>query len=150
MLSLAHTIISLPFGLAFTNPFLIFIGAFLMHLVSDMALHWNIYPHHYKKYPFLLVALDCASGIVLSILLLGNTAFTIPVLAAILGGNMPDILHAFWSFMGKTRQKRTPKLIQHVFAFHENIQWETESPLIGGLSQVIFCSIAISLTLYLL
>lgn len=148
MLSISHTLISLPFGLAFTNPFIAFFGAFLMHLVSDMALHWNIYPHHFKKYPFFLVALDCASGIALSILLLGNTAFTLPILAAILGGNMPDILHALWSFMGKVKQKRTPRFIQHIFAFHENIQWETESPLAGGLSQVLFCAIATYLTLY--
>ena len=148
MLSAVHTIISLPFGLAFTNIFVIFIGAFLMHLVSDMFLHWNIYPHHYKNYPFFRVGIDVVSGIVFSYLLLNNTLFTLPILAAIAGGNAPDVLHAFWSFMGKTRQKRSPSFVRWLFRFHEIIQHETESPLIGGLSQVIIGGTAIILTLF--
>lgn len=149
MLSFSHTIISLPFGLAFTNPLIVFIGAFLMHLVSDMFLHWNIYPHHFKKYPFFLVGLDVASGLIASYIILNNSLFTIPILAAIAGGNAPDVLHAFWGFLGKTRQKHTPAFVQWIFRFHEIIQRETPSPLLGGLSQVIFCSIAITLTIFL-
>ena len=150
MLSLSHTVISLPFALIFTNnPLLVFIAAFITHLILDMILHWNIYPHHYKNYPFFLVGLDVLSGLLVSYLLLHNTLFTLPVLAAIAGGNMPDILHAFWSFMGKKKQKRTPRFVQAAFQFHEDIQWETESPLLGGLSQVIIGGIAILLTLAL-
>ncbi|MEK7498984.1 MAG: hypothetical protein AAB649_00065, partial [Patescibacteria group bacterium] len=87
MLSFSHTLISLPFGLTLTNPLLIFIAAFLMHLISDMFLHWNIYPHHYKSYPFFRVGVDVLSGLVFSYLLLSNALFTLPVLAAIAGGN---------------------------------------------------------------
>ncbi|MDA1168996.1 MAG: hypothetical protein O3A36_01505 [bacterium] len=149
MLSFSHTIISLPFGFAFTNVFVIFLGAFLMHLVSDMFLHWNIYPHHFKRYPFFLVSLDVVSGLVASYIILDNSLFAIPILVAIAGGNAPDILHAAWSFMGKNRQKRSPKSIQAIFHFHEIIQRETPSPLVGGLWQIVFCSIAIILTLSL-
>lgn len=149
MLSLSHTIISLPFGLIFTNPIAIFFIACISHLVLDMFLHWNIYPHHYKSYPFVLVGIDVLSGLLVSYLLLQNTLFTLPILAAIAGGNAPDILHAFWGFMGKNRQQRAPKFVQAVFQFHEEIQWETESPLLGGLSQVIIGGMAILLTLVL-
>lgn len=149
MLSAFHTIISLPFGLAFANPLVIFIGAFLMHLVSDMFLHWNIYPHHYKHYPFFLIGIDVLSGICISYIFLQQELFTLPVLAAVAGGNTPDILHAFWTLAGKQRQKHTPRFVQEVFRFHETIQRETESPLIGGLSQVIIGGIAIALTLAL-
>lgn len=149
MLSLSHTIISLPFGLIFASPLAAFAGAFIMHLVSDMFLHWNIYPHHYKKYPFFLVGMDVLSGLVVSYLLLSNTFFTLPVLAAIAGGNAPDVLHAFWSFMGKKKQQMTPRFVQAAFKFHEDIQWETESPLVGGLSQILVGGIAIILTLAL-
>ncbi len=149
MLSLSHTIISLPFGLIFTNPLVIFVAAFVMHLVSDMFLHWNIYPQNYKRYPFFLVGLDVLSGLGITYLLLNNTLFTLPILAAIAGGNSPDVLHAFWSFMGKKRQKSTPRFVQAAFLFHEEIQRETESPLLGGLSQVLLGGIAIVLTLVL-
>lgn len=120
-----------------------------MHLVSDMFLHWNIYPHHFKRYPFFLVGIDVVSGLLASYFILNNSLFTIPILAAIAGGNAPDIFHAFWSFMGKDRQKRSPKSIQAAFQFHERIQRETESPLVGGLWQIVFCSVAIVLVIIL-
>jgi hypothetical protein len=114
-----------------------------------MFLHWNIYPHHYKCYPFLLVGIDVISGLVASYIILSNSVFTLPILAAIAGGNAPDIFHAFWSFMGVQRQKRSPRLVQTSFAFHEAIQRETANPLIGVLWQIVFCSIAIILMIVL-
>lgn len=149
MLSAAHTLISLPFGIAFTNPLVAFIGALLMHLVSDMLLHWNIYPHQYKKYPFILVGIDVGVGLLLSYLLVGNDVFNLSVLAAIAGGNAADVAHALWQFLSSHQRSSAPAWVQAIFRFHENIQWETESPLIGGLSQVVLCAIAIFLTLAL-
>ncbi len=149
MLSIAHTLISLPLGLALNNPFLIFILAFLLHLGADSVLHWNIYPQNYKRYPFVLVGLDVLSGLVVSYALLGNAMLAIPVLAAIAGGNAPDVLHALWSFMKDSTKNYMPRSIHAWFAFHKHIQRETESPLRGGLSQVIFCSLAVILTLLL-
>lgn len=149
MLSAAHTIISLPFGLLFTNPLMAFGGALLMHLFSDTLLHWNIYPHQYKKYPVFLVSIDILSGLIASYAILNTTALSIPVLAAIAGGNAPDVAHALWSFTSSTTKKHAPMWMRSVFQFHEDIQRETQSPLAGGLSQVILCSIAIVLTLVL-
>lgn len=149
MLSAAHTIISLPFGLAFANPLLAFISALLMHLVCDMLLHWNIYPQNYKKYPFILVGIDVAVGLIISYFLLGNGVFTVPIMAAIAGGNAADVAHALWKFLLPQKRKDAPGGVQAIFYFHEKIQWETESPLLGGLSQVILCTIAIFLILSL-
>jgi hypothetical protein len=147
MLSAAHTIISLPFGLALTNPFVAFFGAFLMHLVCDMLLHWNIYPHQYKRYPVILVGADILAGIAASFFILHGNIWNISIWAAIAGGNMPDVLHALWSFLEERKKKSAPAWIQWIFNFHEDIQWETENPLIGGLSQIILCTIAIAITL---
>lgn len=147
MLSTFHTIISLPFGLALYNPFLIFVCAFVAHLFSDTLLHWNIYPHHYKKYPFGLVALDVLGGIAISYALLGNYVLSISILAAIAGGNAPDVLHAFWSFLQEPTRKKAPAWIRHAFAFHEKIQRETESPSLGLISQIIVGGIAAILVL---
>lgn len=149
MLSAAHTIISLPFGLLLQNPILSFIAAFTMHILCDMMLHWNIYPHHYKRYPVVRVAIDIGSGLILAYLILGDTLFTLPVLAAIMGGNAPDVLHGLWSFMSASAKKRMPTWVQKWFYIHEKVQWETESPLLGGLSQVLIGGLAIMLALYL-
>lgn len=147
MLSTFHTIISLPFGLALYNPFLIFACAFVAHLFSDTLLHWNIYPHHYKKYPFGLVALDVLGGIAVSYALLGNYVLSVSILAAIAGGNAPDVLHAFWSFLQEPTRKQAPTWVRKAFAFHERIQRETESAPLGLISQIIVGGLAAILVL---
>ncbi len=149
MLSVSHTIISLPFGLLLNNPFISFCATFCMHLLSDMMLHWNIYPHHYKKYPYIQVAIDIASGLLLAYALLDTRMFSLPILAAIAGGNAPDVLHGVWSFMPSAAKARAPKWVKSWFSFHKRIQWETDSPLVGGLSQIIVGGLAIMLTMYL-
>jgi hypothetical protein len=147
MLSRAHTLVSLPFGITLQNPILIFATAFLMHLCADTLTHWNIYPERFKRYPFALVALDVFGGLVISYALLGNIAFTLPILSAIAGGNAPDIFHAFWEFAGKRRQKKAPLVIQRFFIFHDHLQSETESIALGLISQVILSGIAIAIIL---
>ena len=149
MLSAAHTIISLPFGLLLQHPAFSFIAAFCMHILCDMMLHWNIYPHHYKRYPFVRVAIDIGSGLLLAYFILGNSFFALPVLSAIAGGNAPDVLHGIWSFLSDPAKKRIPAWIQKWFFIHEKVQWETESPLLGGLSQIIIGGAAIIIVLYL-
>ena len=150
MLSIAHTIISIPFGIFFKNPVLAFSVAFLMHLFCDHLLHWNIYPHKMAKYPFLLVALDVISGLGASYLIAGNAVFTVSVLAAIAGGNTPDILHALWGMLAKNQRKNAPKLIRTFFAFHVNIQRETDSIPKGLVSQIVLGGLAIIITRALL
>lgn len=150
MLSAAHTIISLPLGLLLNNPIAIFAAAFCMHILCDMILHWNVYPQHYKKYPYIQVASDITSGLVLAYLILDDTLFTLPVLAAIMGGNAPDVLHGLWSFLSDSAKKKMPAWVHKWFFIHEKVQWETKSPLLGGLSQVLIGGLAIMLARYLM
>lgn len=109
-------------------------------------LHWNIYPHKMKSYPYTYVALDVVSGLGAAYLIAGNAAFSLSILAAIAGGNMPDILHAFWSMTKKHQKNRFPKFIQAYFSFHEAIQRETDSVPKGLLSQILVGGLAIIIT----
>jgi len=121
-----------------------------MHVLCDHLLHWNIYPHKMRRYPFELVALDVVGGLGAAYLIAGNAIFTLPVLAAIAGGNMPDILHAFWGFLPERIQKKSPALIRAAFAFHIHVQRETDSIPKGLVSQIIVGGIAIIITRALL
>lgn len=143
MMSLAHTLISLPFGVFLENPIIIFVAAFLFHLFSDTLLHWNFYEHHKPFYP--LVAFDVTAGLLLAYIIMGDQVITIPILAAIAGGNAPDIVHSLWDMAGKTRQKKLPKAIQRFFIFHNKLQHETPYVLRGLLSQIILIVAAVML-----
>ena len=143
MLSFSHTLASLPFGVAAPNIVIAFIGAFLFHLFCDHLLHWNIYPHHFKKYPFGLVAIDVIGGFFVAFLIVGDKITDPFLLAAILGGNMPDILHAGWELAGKDRRSKWPHFIQRFFFFHHRIQRETLSPLKGLISQLIVVALSL-------
>lgn len=143
MLSLAHTLISLPLGIYFQNPLLIFITAVLLHFVCDMILHWNIYLHHYKKFPYIQVALDVIAGPLIAYLFIGQDLFTIPVLAAIAGGNTPDIIHTLWEM---SKKRRWPWL-KPFFHWHHNIQVETNDLLIGLTPQLTLAALSLVLAL---
>lgn len=146
MLSLSHTLISLPFALYFNNPVLIFLAAFGFHLFCDWLLHWNIYAKNFKKYPLLLVAGDIILGLIISYVLLGNKLFTVPYLAAIAGGNMPDVLHGFWDMTPQSTKDTYFSWAKPFFSFHDKLQHETDNVWLGLISQIIL----ISLSLYLL
>lgn len=143
VLSLTHTLISLPFAFYLENPLLIFLAAFVMHLLADTFLHWNIYPYRFKRYPYELVALDVAGGVVLAWLLTGEQLFTLPVLLAIAGGNAPDILHGVWEVAGKNIQDRYFNWAKPLFRFHDHLQLETTSVPRGLAWQVVFGIIAV-------
>jgi hypothetical protein len=143
MLSIAHTIISLPFGYVFQNPLVSFCVAFAVHLYCDHILHWNIYPHKMRKYPFVLVALDVFSGLIVAYIVTGSNFLTWPILAAITGGNTPDVLHGLWSFTPKKLQLKAPQVVHTWFNFHERIQRETDSVSRGLVWQIILSAIAI-------
>lgn len=143
MLSTIHTFISLPFGLVFTNPVLIFVSAAVFHLFADSLLHWNIYPDEAKRFPLIPVALDVIGGLVIAIVFLGPTAFTLPILIAIAGGNFPDALHTLWDLQSKKAQRRAPHSIQAVFAFHDSLQSETYDVARGLAWQIVLATIAL-------
>jgi hypothetical protein len=148
MLSVAHTITSLPIGMYLSNPLFIFVAAFLLHLFTDTLLHWNIYPYNFKRYPYELVALDIGSGIFISWLLLGNTLLTLPILIAIAGGNAPDVLHGLWDLLPEHRRQQSPRWVRNWFRFHDHLQLETTRPARGLIWQGVVVTIALTFLLF--
>lgn len=146
MLSFTHTLVSLPFGVYFHNPLIIFLGAFIWHLFCDTLLHWNIFPPLFKKYPYGLVALDIIAGLVAAWVVVGNSLFALPMLAAIAGGNAPDVCHGLWDWLNE-RQRRALAWARPFFYFHEKLQLETSSWFWGITSQTLLILISLGLVL---
>lgn len=146
MLSTAHTIISLPFGLLWQNPWLVFVTAFIFHFFLDAIYHWNIFPHQYRKVSFFLLAgVDVVSGLIIAGLLLGNNVFNITVVAAIAGGNLPDVMQAAWEFLGRPRSNKIN--FTFLFDLHDKIQWETTTMWKGLIPQFL---LAVTIILFIL
>lgn len=138
MLALSHTLISAAIGDKVSNPALAFVLAFAMHFVCDSFLHWNFYPHKHKHIA-LLAAGDVVAGVIFSYLLLGARFWHASVLAAIVGGLLPDII-AFGAYFLKIQ-------IPYFSKFHDGMQRETEVFWKGMISQVITIGIAILIIL---
>lgn len=148
MLSLTHTIVSLPFGVYLQNPALIFAAAFLFHLLTDSLLHWNIYPRLYPRFPYRLVALDVIGGLGIAWLLLGDQVITPKVMAAIAGGNAPDVLHSlYWLTSPNKPLARPLAWLKPFFSFHHKIQRETDNIILGLASQIALIALTITLIL---
>lgn len=145
MLSATHTLISLPFAVYLQNPVVIFLAAFVFHLFADTLLHWNIFPFQFKKYPFAWVALDIASGLVAAFLLTGQQFFTIPIWAAIIGGNLPDVWHGLWEYIHDHHKDKYFWYLKPFFTWHDNLQLETLSPALGLISQALLIAATIAL-----
>jgi hypothetical protein len=145
MLSAAHTLISLPFTIFLTNPVIIFLAAAVWHIFCDTLLHWNIYPKQFHRYPLALVALDISAGLTIAWGLTGANFSSLPVLAAIAGGNLPDVLHGLWDILAPTQRKSWPRYIRWCFAFHERTQLETNNVATG----LVFQATLTVLSLYL-
>ena len=144
MLSTVHTLVSLPFAIYLSNPVVIFVTAVVFHLFCDTILHWNIYPDQFKRYPMLLVILDVSGGVIIAWLLTGSALFSLPMLAAIAGGNAPDIMHGLWDMLPKSSIKKR-RIAHSVIRFHERLQLETTSPVAGLIPQAIFVIAALLL-----
>ncbi len=144
MLATAHTLIGLPLGIYLENPWLIFVLAFLLHLVMDAMPHWNIYLDRFNSYPVLPALLDVTIGLAASYLLLGNLIFSWAVLATIAGSNLPDVLSAI-NKLSPIFQRRGLRWMRFFFHFHDRIQWELESITKGMIAQGIGVAIAVCL-----
>lgn len=143
MLSFSHTLISLPFAYVGNNPVLIFLAAFVFHLFADTLLHWNIFPHHFKRYPYAWVALDILGGVLASWFVTGDQFFTIPVWAAIIGGNLPDVWHGLWEFIHDHHKDKYFWYLKPFFVWHDKLQLETLNPLLGLASQIILIVVSV-------
>lgn len=142
MLSATHTLISLPFGIFLQNPLIIFSAAFVFHLFSDTLLHWNIFPYKYKRYPFQLVTIDILAGLILAWMFVGNDLISLPVLAAIAGGNAPDVLSTLWDMTKQRQRSRWLIWAAPFFNFHDRLQFETTNAAKGLISQIILVLLA--------
>lgn len=138
MLAVSHTIASAAIGTQIENPALAFTLAFTFHFFCDWLLHWNFYPGKWK-YFHLMAVLDVLIGLLFAFLLLGKNFGQYSVLAAIIGGLLPDII-AMSAFLIKRK-------IPIYSRFHDGIQNETESFYKGIISQVIVVAISVLLIL---
>lgn len=144
MLSLAHTLISLPFGVYLNSPIAIFASAFIFHLLADTLLHWNVYPEQTGRMFYPLAALDVIGGVVVAWLILQGTFFTAPILLAVLAGNLPDILQGLWDLLPKHSQ-RTLRFLKPAFTFHDKLQLETTRIGKGLIWQAVLVVLAVLL-----
>jgi len=127
MTAVAHTLISLPFGVYLQSPVIIFLVTFSVHLLLDTLLHWNLYPHVLGRAFRPLAVLDGLTALLISWLLLGNDFFTLPVLTAIVGGNLPDVMHLSWDMLREETRRKYFSFLIPAFTFHSNLQLETSS-----------------------
>lgn len=144
MLSLTHTLISLPFGVYLDNPLAIFLAAFVLHLLADTLLHWNIYPEAARRTFYPLAALDVIGGLVVAWLVMDASFFTAPILLAILAGNLPDILQGLWDLLPRQGRKSL-RALKPFFSFHDKLQLETKSISKGIVWQAILIVVAVAL-----
>lgn len=145
MLSFTHTIVSLPFAYWFDSPLFVFAAAFVFHLVADTLLHWNLFPEQSKKFFYPLVALEIIGGVVAAMAVVGQDILTINVLAAIAGGNAPDVIHQLYFLLSPAQRKKYFTWAQPAFDFHNNIQSETPFFFKGMISQVILIGLTLLL-----
>ncbi|MDP3685308.1 MAG: hypothetical protein Q8R32_00585, partial [bacterium] len=120
--------------------------ALLFHFFADTLLHWNIYTDRHR-WAYAWVAVDVLGALAVTYWLVPETFFSLPILAAILGGNLPDVWHGFielWrTFKGRAGQHLMRK--GWFYRFHEGLQKETLNPAKGLLWQVAFIVLAMSL-----
>lgn len=146
MLAVTHTITSAAIGAHVDSAPWAFGLAFVFHLFADTLLHWNIYLERHR-WPYAWIALDVAGGVALAYWLTGDQFFSAPVLAAIVGGNLPDV----WASSIELKRKLwlpagTPRN-GPFFAFHAGLQNETVNPVKGLAWQAVLVVGAVLLVL---
>lgn len=138
MMAVTHTITGAAVGVAVPSaPVALTLGV-LLHLLLDSLTHWNFYPFYHRQI-LLLSFFDVAAGVLLTYLFLGERTFTLPVLAGMLGGNLPDV----WSFVGQALKIRLPVFDR----LHNHLQWETLSLPRGFVSQGLAIAAALGIFL---
>ncbi|MDP3997906.1 MAG: hypothetical protein U1C49_00080 [Candidatus Andersenbacteria bacterium] len=147
MLSAVHTVTSLPFAIYLGNIPAILIAAFLWHFLADSILHWNIDPNKPDSYPYFFVSLDVIGGLVVAYFLLGPAMFTPRFLAAIIGGNLPDVIHTVWYLLPPNKRQHWFGWAKWWFDFHHRVQNETKNILAGLATQALAVITAIYLIL---
>lgn len=136
MLAVTHTLTSAALGVSVANAPLAFGLAFLFHLFADTLLHWNIYVDRHR-WPYFWTAVDVVGGVAVAAVLLGRDILSLPVLAAIIGGNLPDIIAGVFDL---AHWRHGPFL-----RFHDGLQLETANPWKGLVWQGALIVVAVAL-----
>ncbi len=148
MLSTAHTIISVTLATFSPHPALVFVQAFTIHFVADKVLHWNFLIDDQHNYPIIPGLADASLGVLFAWVIIGNQIFSPVYIAAILGGNLPDIIVGLWHITHPHRHKPTQKIIKLFYSFHNRVQTET-TKIIPGLFFQVFTVIACLFLIFL-
>lgn len=136
MLAATHTITGGAIG-AYTDSIAIaFILGFLSHFILDIIPHWSFKPTELFK-----AGAEFGGGLFFVFLLLFNSGINpLPVIAGVLGANLPDIIHlSIFYFFPRYKNSFFPR-------FHHYIQPET-SFWPGIISQVIIFAVCVCLFL---
>ena len=87
-----HTPLSLILGKKIKKPILVFILAFLVHLILDSIPHEIISKHNYYFYIIMICDLILLSSLLYILYKQNKIKFNLITITAILGGIMPDAL----------------------------------------------------------
>ncbi len=126
-------------GIAVEDPFLSFAAGFGAHFLMDMFLHWNFSFERHRPMK-LLIALDLGAGLLLAWALLGYSVFLPAVVAGMAGCLLPDI----WTSGRKVMKRKLDRFDR----FHNRIQNETDSPLLGLPTQAAVVLLSALLILF--
>lgn len=167
MLAVTHAVTSVAIGTQVESAPFAFLLALLFHCFADTLLHWNIYLDVHR-WPYAWAALDVLAGVLLGFTLAPQEFLTAPVLAALAGGNLPDVWHGALSWYRKRHgPRRAPRLVyqgvpvsatfrlwqlasgfqEAFYRFHQRLQNETPSPVKGLAWQVVLLVGAVLLVL---
>ena len=144
MLAVTHTVASAAIGAHVQSVPFAFGIAFLFHHLADTLLHWNIYTDRHR-WPYAWIVLDVLGGLLLAYWLMPDQFVTAPVLAAIVGGNIPDIWHGGLDVLARLIPHRTQTFRSFYIPLHEKLQNETLSPAKGLVWQAILIVVAVLL-----
>ena len=134
MLAVTHIITSAAIGAQVSSTPFAFSLAFLFHLFLDTLLHWNIYIDKHR-WPYFWVVVDVLGGLLATYWLTSEQFFSTPMLAAVLGGNLPDITAGISDLLKRSKGG--------FLRFHEGIQNETSSPWKGLRWQVALVALSV-------
>jgi len=124
------------------SPLLAFAAAFGLHLFADTLLHWNIYVDRHR-WPYLWVVLDVIAALAFTYWIAPAKFLTVPVLAAILGGNLPDLWGGLWDLAQVLIKKNLYHSKGAFLRFHDRLQYETFSPWKGLWRQVTLVALSV-------
>lgn len=144
MLAVTHTVTSAAIGAHVQSVPFAFGIALVFHLLADTLLHWNIYTDRHR-WAYGWIVVDVLGGLLLTYWLIPERFATAPVLAAILGGNLPDIWHGGLDVLQHIAPRHARMLRRFFIPFHEKLQHETLSPVRGLAWQAVLLIFALVL-----